>query len=213
MSFSKNSFLSKFLILELKAEWFFDCSCERCSDPTELGSYTSSVCCPGCPKKGYLLPCIGTVSDKNKSEAEVKLASKVSEIKLEEEKPSFDDDDDDLDDLLDDLDVNPVLFKKPEDPRLQEITDSKDEDTNDESMEGIMWTCVDCKMNLTGHKVTELLEKTSASMPGVTCNEIAKHEAFLSATATLLHPNNYQVLIVTMLQLTMLLTMLTLRSL
>ena len=171
------------------------------------------MCCPGCPKRGYLLPCIGTVSDKNKTEAEVKLASKVSEIKLEEEKPSFDDDDDDLDDLLDDLDVNPVLFKKPEDPRLQEITDSKDEDTNDESMEGIMWTCVDCKMNLTGHKVTELLEKTSASMPGVTCNEIAKHEAFLSATATLLHPNNYQVLIVTMLQLTMLLTMLTLRSL
>ena len=114
-------------------------------------------------------------------------------LKLEEEKPGFDDDDDDLDDLLDDLDVNPVLFKKPEDPRLQEITDTKDEDTNDESMEGLMWTCVDCKMKLAGHKVTELLEKTSSSQPGVTCNEIAKHEAFLSATAPLLHPNNYQV--------------------
>ena len=28
----------------------------RCVDPTELGSYMSSVACPACPKGGFLLP-------------------------------------------------------------------------------------------------------------------------------------------------------------
>ena len=28
----------------------------RCVDPTELGSYMSSVACPACPKGGHLLP-------------------------------------------------------------------------------------------------------------------------------------------------------------
>ena len=30
---------------------------------------------------------------------------------------------------------------------------------------------------------------------GVACEDIAKHEAFLSATSTMLHPNNYQAIV------------------
>ena len=97
----------------------------------------------------------------------------------------------DLDDLLDDLELNPVLFKKPEEPKIQEITEEPKEQNNEDSnYDGLMWTCADCKMNLPGNKVSELLEKTSASMPGVSCNDVAKHEAFLAATSSMLHPNN-----------------------
>ena len=119
---------------------------------------------------------------------------------VKQEPPKFDlddeDGDDDLDDLLDDLELNPVLFKKPEEPKIQEITEeSKEENKEDSNYDGLMWSCADCKMNLPGNKVSELLEKTSASMPGVSCNDIAKHEAFLAATASMLHPNNFQVII------------------
>ncbi|KAF2369131.1 Zinc finger MYND-type [Trinorchestia longiramus] len=35
---------------------FFSCSCRRCSDPTELGSYFSSLRCPKCPQQEPVLP-------------------------------------------------------------------------------------------------------------------------------------------------------------
>ena len=39
----------------LKSEWYFDCHCERCTDPTELGTMVSGVLCEAC-EEGYLLP-------------------------------------------------------------------------------------------------------------------------------------------------------------
>ena len=39
----------------LKSEWYFDCHCERCTDPTELGTMVSAVLCEAC-EEGYLLP-------------------------------------------------------------------------------------------------------------------------------------------------------------
>jgi hypothetical protein len=39
----------------LKEQFYFDCSCTRCADPTELGTYFSSLKCPDC-KPGFLLP-------------------------------------------------------------------------------------------------------------------------------------------------------------
>jgi len=40
---------------KIREEWYFDCSCRRCSDPTECGSFISAVrCFKDC--KGYLLP-------------------------------------------------------------------------------------------------------------------------------------------------------------
>ncbi|CAL8110308.1 unnamed protein product [Orchesella dallaii] len=38
----------------LEDHYFFLCSCKRCSDPTEFGTYFSSLKCPDCPS-GYLL--------------------------------------------------------------------------------------------------------------------------------------------------------------
>jgi len=35
--------------LHLKFSKYFDCSCRRCSDPTELGTFLSSIKCPKCP--------------------------------------------------------------------------------------------------------------------------------------------------------------------
>ncbi len=35
--------------------WFFDCTCERCSDRTEFGTYMSSLRCTAC-LVGFLLP-------------------------------------------------------------------------------------------------------------------------------------------------------------
>ena len=170
--------------------WHFTCSCERCSDPSELGSFTSSVCCPGCPKKGFLLPCL-----------EVEKEEEVKEEKLKEEPLKFDCDDedsDDLDDLLDDLELNPVLFKKQEAPKIQEITGGSKEDeteAEDSSPKCEKWGCADCKMILPGEKVAELLSKTQASMPGVACTEVARHEAWLAATVSMLHPHNYQAVV------------------
>lgn len=48
------SFLESGAIIRsrLKAEWFFDCGCSRCKDPTEFGSYFSS---PKCICGGYFL--------------------------------------------------------------------------------------------------------------------------------------------------------------
>jgi len=39
---------------QISDAWFFSCSCIRCSDPSELGSYASAVTCPLC-KEGRLL--------------------------------------------------------------------------------------------------------------------------------------------------------------
>jgi hypothetical protein len=42
-----------------RKNWFFDCTCSRCSDPTELGTYASGVVCRDCSKEGkegVLLP-------------------------------------------------------------------------------------------------------------------------------------------------------------
>ena len=172
--------------------WYFTCSCARCQDPSELGSYTSSVSCPGCPRKGYLLPCI-----------EVEKEEIVKEEKPKDEPLKFDCDDedsDDLDDLLDDLELNPVLFKKVEEPKIQEIAGKSKEEEEDETAEGgtqgcMKWGCSDCKMILPGEKVSELLSKTQASMPGVTCTEVARHEAWLAGTVAMLHPHNYQAVV------------------
>ena len=40
---------------DIKRYWFFDCTCPRCSDVTEMGSFMSAVVCFAC-QKGYLLP-------------------------------------------------------------------------------------------------------------------------------------------------------------
>ena len=39
----------------LKAEWYFECSCSRCVDPTECGTMVSAVTCEAC-EEGFLLP-------------------------------------------------------------------------------------------------------------------------------------------------------------
>ncbi|XP_034246762.1 uncharacterized protein LOC117648369 [Thrips palmi] len=44
--------------------WGFVCDCERCSDPTELGMYVDSPCCPACAGNGkqcFLVPVGDTV--------------------------------------------------------------------------------------------------------------------------------------------------------
>jgi len=35
---------------KLFKNWYFKCLCERCKDPTELGSHLSSLMCPKCPE-------------------------------------------------------------------------------------------------------------------------------------------------------------------
>lgn len=40
---------------KIKEEWYFDCTCRRCSDPTECGTYSSGVQCFDC-NTGILLP-------------------------------------------------------------------------------------------------------------------------------------------------------------
>jgi len=39
---------------QLKDQFYFDCSCSRCADPTELGTYFSALKCTQC-QSGYLL--------------------------------------------------------------------------------------------------------------------------------------------------------------
>ena len=40
----------------LRQKWFFDCTCDRCSDPTECGSYISSVICQKTKCCGSVVP-------------------------------------------------------------------------------------------------------------------------------------------------------------
>ncbi|XP_023328599.1 protein msta isoform X2 [Eurytemora carolleeae] len=40
---------------KLREKWFFDCSCSRCSDPTELGSHASTLLCQVCLSPDALL--------------------------------------------------------------------------------------------------------------------------------------------------------------
>ena len=37
----------------LQSKWFFDCNCQRCMDPTELGSHLSSLKCQVCMSGKY----------------------------------------------------------------------------------------------------------------------------------------------------------------
>ena len=44
---------------KIRKNWFFDCSCPRCADPTELGTFLSALLCPTCReqgREGLLLP-------------------------------------------------------------------------------------------------------------------------------------------------------------
>ena len=47
----------------LKLGKLFDCTCSRCSDPTELGSYASALKCPACKNPVVTLDCSTTKSD------------------------------------------------------------------------------------------------------------------------------------------------------
>ena len=188
--------------------WFFTCTCPRCSDPTELGSYTSSVYCPGCPKRGVLLPGKVVKDQERPGQADNPAncpdgvngaAASLAKVDI-----CDDDDDDDLDDLLDDLEVNPDLFKKPEqpvaEPRIKDVTDCE-EDESEQTVEEesefsfykVPWTCSSCHMNIKGEQVAELLSKTKAGMFSVDNDNIADHEKLLSASQAMLHPSNYQV--------------------
>ena len=40
----------------LKENWFFDCTCDRCSDPTEYGSHFSSLICSAAKCGGAVVP-------------------------------------------------------------------------------------------------------------------------------------------------------------
>ncbi|XP_023321991.1 protein msta [Eurytemora carolleeae] len=40
---------------QIKNSWYFDCTCARCTDPTEFGTLASSVYCPLC-RVGLMLP-------------------------------------------------------------------------------------------------------------------------------------------------------------
>ena len=44
---------------KIRKNWFFDCCCPRCSDPTELGTFSSGLVCQECRREGrggILLP-------------------------------------------------------------------------------------------------------------------------------------------------------------
>jgi len=42
--------------MKLREKWFFSCSCPRCEDPTELGSFTSALLCQVCScPEGYIV--------------------------------------------------------------------------------------------------------------------------------------------------------------
>ena len=183
--------------------WFFTCTCPRCSDPTELGSHTSSVFCPGCPKRGVLLP--GKVELMKTQELDQDQANQnnVGGGSAEVQNSNEEDDDDDLDDLLDDLELNPELFKKQEpevaEPKIKDVTDNDDENNTEDAGEfsfyKVPWTCSSCHANTKGEQVSELLSKTKAGMFGVDNDSVSDHEKFLTATQAMLHPSNYQVII------------------
>jgi len=40
---------------KIRDEWYFDCECRRCSDPTECGSFVSALKCDSCIS-GNVLP-------------------------------------------------------------------------------------------------------------------------------------------------------------
>ena len=178
--------------------WFFTCTCLRCSDPTELGSYTSCVYCPGCPKRGFLLPGKVEVMDKDKGSENNNQNNKDLDAVVQN---SNEEDDDDLDDLLDDLELNPDLFKKQEvaEPKIRDVTDNDNEDINEDTGEfsfyKIPWSCTSCHLNIKGEQVSELLSKTKAGMFSVDNDTVSDHEKFLSASQAMLHPCNYQVII------------------
>ena len=48
------SFIMTFFLI--RKNWYFDCSCMRCSDPTELGTLVSGVVCDQCTDHCTLLP-------------------------------------------------------------------------------------------------------------------------------------------------------------
>ena len=190
---------------KLSNVWFFTCTCPRCSDPTELASYTSSVFCPGCAKRGVLLPGKVQAAPSAPAEEAVNGVNGVNghgETKEQTVNKEEDEDYDDLDDLLDDLEVNPELFKKPEpavaEPRIKELVENEEEESEETGEEEfsfykVPWTCDSCHMSIKGEQVSELLSKTKAGMFSVDNDTISDHEKFLSASQQMLHPNNYQV--------------------
>ena len=185
---------------KLASLWFFTCSCRRCVDPTELGSHISSVACPACPNGGYLLP--GHVMiEKEKEEKRIEDEKEFIRKQEEEEKrkeerlkeqqeiesTTIDESDDDLDDLLDDLELNPEMFKKKEPEvteeqakeasdkyeQAKEMQEGKDKAKNEKwftNMDGdkaaeqeetsfyaVPWHCSSCDMNVAGDQVKKIV--------------------------------------------------------
>merc|ERR1711892_929217 len=195
--------------------WFFTWECQRCLDPTELGSNISSVACPACPKGGHLLP---THIKVEKEKEEKKRQDELALAKTE-------DSDSDFDDLLDDLALNPEMFKKKEPEvteeqineagekfaKAKDTQEGKDKSKSDRwftDMDGekgseldqipfyaVPWYCTACGMVVVGDQVEALLSKTQEGMPGSKVAKVEDHEKFLTATADLLHPSNFQVVI------------------
>lgn len=216
---------------KLSSLWFFTCSCARCLDPTELGSNISSVACPACPKGGYLLPSHIMVEKENE-EQRIEQEKEQQKRKDEEKKRQdalelmkTEESDDDLDDLLDDLALNPEMFKKKEPEVTEEqvneagekyekaksLLDGQDKSKNEKwftNMDGeksseldqvpfyaVPWHCTTCGMIVAGDQVEALLNKTQSGMPGSKVAKVDDHEAFLTGTAALLHPSNFQMVI------------------
>jgi len=216
---------------KLSSLWFFTCECQRCLDPTELGSNISSVACPACPKGGHLLPThikVEKEKEEQRKEEEKKLQEKMEEEKKRQDELALaktEDSDSDFDDLLDDLALNPEMFKKKEPEvteeqineagekfaKAKDTQEGKDKSKSDRwftDMDGekgseldqipfyaVPWYCTACGMVVVGDQVEALLSKTQEGMPGSKVAKVEDHEKFLTATADLLHPSNFQVVI------------------
>ena len=57
---------------KLKEQWYFNCSCPRCADESEFGTWTSSISCPSCSRKDdqqrenmYLSPVLSVASQES----------------------------------------------------------------------------------------------------------------------------------------------------
>ena len=74
---------------KIRKNWFFDCSCPRCEDPSELGTNVSGVVCQECP--GVLLPrgghytcssddCQNTINVNQVEDMEQLLETEIEEV-------------------------------------------------------------------------------------------------------------------------------------
>ncbi|XP_026471009.1 SET and MYND domain-containing protein DDB_G0277331-like [Ctenocephalides felis] len=149
---------------------FFQCSCQRCMDPTELGSYTSALYCSNMKCGGYVLP----TKSKTASEALTNGSTKLNENHNE--------------------DINDSVRQNGSTKSDDCIQNSKNAVIANAINWNSDWQCNNCRKSIPNSEVQKILEAVHEELLLLDRDNIDSCKSFLSRNASRLPISHYAML-------------------